>query len=66
MTLEEARELYRTKGGQIKAFALRLGSLRRICRESTGTEYEPSEYTDVLFNIPVVVVGDDEPEGVIV
>jgi hypothetical protein len=53
MTLEQARELIRRRGGEIKFFVLHRDTIPRMLEEALG-------------GIPMVVVPDDKPEGVVV
>jgi hypothetical protein len=66
MTLEEAREVFKAKQGQIKAFALHRESLDAMLEE-TGLGLENWHALSVtLFKVPVIIVLSREPEGVIV
>jgi len=75
MTLEDVRYEMRKHPGEIKAFALRRGSVNIVACElgasvaglvpgPEGAEGTIPRLT--LFGFPIVVLAPDEPEGVIV
>jgi hypothetical protein len=65
MTIDQARELYRTKGGSIRAWALRPRSFYKITEELGFPTAEWSR-DSTLWSIPIVLMDPHGPEGVIV
>jgi hypothetical protein len=63
VTLAEAKELFRTKGGSIRAFAVTRESLANIAHDMV---LEGLSLGDRILGFPVVIVQDGQPEGVIV
>lgn len=65
MDLDELRRILRERQGGILALALRDATAMSILAE-LGVTMPRLSYPLRLFNFPVVIMGDEQPEGVIV
>lgn len=70
MTFDEARSIYALRQGGMRAWALHVDTFRAIAAEQgigLSDERQPFLTLPVtLLTVPVVFVGDHQPEGVIV
>lgn len=66
MRLEDAQNWLRIHQGRAKAFALRFHTFLRLFTEQNPEAEVDYGQTFKLLGVPVVIVGEGQPEGVIV